>query len=391
MTGPTLLHVATTDMTLELLLGPQLAAFADAGYEVVTASAPGPYVEALERRGVEHIPLHHATRSVSVAEDLRALPELVRLMRRRRPAIVHTHNPKPGIYGRLAARLAGVPVVVNTVHGLYALPEDALSRRVAVYGLERFAATCSQAELVQNEEDLAVLRRLRVPAGRLVLLGNGIDLDRFDRRRFDTEAVAAARRELGASAGTEVVVGSVGRLVAEKGYRELFEAAGQLAPHVRVAVIGMDEPDKRDALTPTELAGAARNGVELLGERHDVDWLYTGMDIFVLASHREGVPRAAMEATAMGVPIVATDVRGCRQVVDHDVNGLLVPPRDPVALAEAISRLVHDDALRAAMAAVARERAERLFDQQRCIDVTLDVYARLLHRRGIPAPVPSPR
>ena len=391
MTGPTLLHVATTDMTLELLLGPQLAAFADAGYEVVTASAPGPYVEALERRGVEHIPLRHATRSMSVAEDLRALPELVRLMRRRRPAIVHTHNPKPGIYGRLAARLAGVPVVVNTVHGLYALPEDALSRRVAVYGLERFAATCSQAELVQNEEDLAVLRRLRVPAGRLVLLGNGIDLDRFDRRRFDAEAVAAARRELGASAGTEVVVGSVGRLVAEKGYRELFEAAGQLAPHVRVAVIGMDEPDKRDALTPTELAGAARNGVKLLGERHDVDWLYTGMDIFVLASHREGVPRAAMEATAMGVPIVATDVRGCRQVVDHGVNGLLVPPRDPAALAEAISRLVQDDALRAAMAAVARERAERLFDQHRCIDVTLDVYARLLHRRGIPAPVPSPR
>ena len=96
---PTVLHVATTDMTLELLLGPQLSAFADAGYRVMAASAPGPYVEALQARGVEHVPLRHATRSMSLWEDAQALPELVRLFRRLRPDIVHTHNPKPGIYG----------------------------------------------------------------------------------------------------------------------------------------------------------------------------------------------------------------------------------------------------------------------------------------------------
>jgi len=389
--APAVVHVATTDMSLELLLGPQLSAFVDAGYRVIGASAPGTYVDSLRARGVEHLPLRHATRSMSPSEDVRALRELVRLFRRHRPAIVHTHNPKPGIYGRVAARLARVPAVVNTVHGLYALPEDPIARRVAVYSLERAAAACSDIELVQNEEDLAVLRRLRVPDERLVLLGNGVDLTHFDPGRFDGAAVGAARRELGSTRSNEVVVGTVGRLVAEKGHRELFAAARMLPSMVRVAVIGFDEPDKRDSLTPAEVSEATSAGVRFLGGRHDVDWLYAGMDVFVLASHREGVPRSAMEAAAMGVPIVATDVRGCRQVVEHGVTGLLVPPRDPIALAAAVRRLAGDAALRAVMATAARERARRLFDQQRCIDVTLAVYDRLLHSRGLPSPTPARR
>src|SRR4051794_24134287 len=181
--GPLLLHVTTTDMSLELLLGPQLEAFADAGFRVVTASATGSYVGALAARNLEHIPLKHATRSLRPWEDGQALVELTRLFRRLRPTIVHTHNPKPGIYGRLAARAARVPIIVNTVHGLYAQPTDQWTKRLAVYSLERLAASCSQAELVQNPEDMDVLRRLRIPERKLTFLGNGVDLRRFDRSR----------------------------------------------------------------------------------------------------------------------------------------------------------------------------------------------------------------
>jgi glycosyltransferase involved in cell wall biosynthesis len=383
---PTVVHVTTTDMSLELLLGPQLSAFVAAGYAVVGASAPGPYVEALTARGVEHVALQHATRAVSPMEDVRALGELYRLFRRRRPAIVHTHNPKPGLYGRVAARASRVPCVVNTVHGLYAVPEDGLLRRVAVYSLERAAAACSHVELVQNEEDLALLRRLHVPAERLVLLGNGIDLARFDPARFDTDARAKARVELGADGPDDVVVGTVGRLVVEKGYLDLFDAVTALPPRARVAVIGFDDPAKHDAVDPRRVAAARSAGVKLLGGRHDVDWLYAGMDVFVLASHREGFPRAAMEASAMGVPVVATDIRGCRQVVDHEVTGLLVPPRDPRALATALLRLVDEPELRARMGSAGRERARRDFDQQRCIDLTLSAYERALRARGMAPP-----
>jgi glycosyltransferase involved in cell wall biosynthesis len=388
---PLVIHVATTDMSLELLLGPQLSAFVDAGYRVVGASAPGPYVGALEARGIEHLPLAHATRSMAPAEDVRAFRELVDLFRRHRPAIVHTHNPKPGVYGRVAARVARTPVIVNTVHGLFAVPGDSFGRRATVYGLERVAAAFSHAELVQNEEDLEVLRRLRVPSERLVLLGNGIDLCRFDPDRFAADEVAWARRELGATEARDVVVGAVGRLVVEKGYRELFAAAATVGGPVRFAVIGFDEPDKADALSGDEIRRAGTTGVRFLGGRHDVDRLYPGMDVFVLASHREGFPRSAMEAAAMGVPIVATDIRGCRQVVEHGVNGLLVPARDPAALAAAIRRLTENRDLRATMSVAARERARRRFDQQQCIDTTLSVYDRLLRRRGLAPPVAAAR
>ena len=135
--GRRVVHVTTTDISLALLLGPQLRAFAKAGMDVIGASAAGPWVDDLNEWGIRHEAVAHATRSVSITDDARALGELVRLFRRLRPDIVHTHNPKPGVYGRLAARLAGVPVVVNTVHGLYASPDDPLVRRFLVYGTER--------------------------------------------------------------------------------------------------------------------------------------------------------------------------------------------------------------------------------------------------------------
>jgi glycosyltransferase involved in cell wall biosynthesis len=386
---PTVVHVTTTDMSLELLLGPQLEAIQGAGFDVIGSSAPGPHIEALERRGIRCVPLAHATRATAPTEDARALCELVALFRRLRPSIVHTHNPKPGIYGRFAARLAGVPVVVNTVHGLYALPTDAWPRRAIVYGIERLAAACSNAELLQNPEDLPTLRRLGVPGDRLAVLGNGIDLRRFDPGTVSGTDRAAARRELGSTAPDDVVVGLVGRLVREKGYPEVFEAATRLSgsvPQVRVAVVGPDEPDKSDALTAEDRRTAERAGVRFLGHRNDVVRLYAGMDVHVLASHREGFPRAPMEASAMGVPTVATDIRGCRQAVDHGTTGLLVPARDPEALTTAIARLAADPAMRRRLGQAARRKALEDFDQQRCIDITLATYARLLTQAGLAVP-----
>jgi glycosyltransferase involved in cell wall biosynthesis len=383
--GRRVVHVTTTDISLALLLGPQLRAFAKAGMDVIGASATGPWVDDLNEWGIRHEAVGHATRSVSITDDARALGELVRLFRRLRPDIVHTHNPKPGVYGRLAARLAGVPVVVNTVHGLYASPDDPLVRRFLVYGTERAMSMCSQAELVQNVEDVAVLERLRVPRRKLQLLGNGIDLDRFRPR---PEEAASARRSLGVGAD-QVVAGVVGRLVWEKGYAELFEAAKRLRqtrPEVVVVVVGPTDPEKSGSLTQADIDRArALGNVLFLGERRDVQALYPGFDLFVLASHREGFPRAAMEASACGLAVVATDIRGCRQVVDHQKTGLLVPVRDPAALADAIETLAADPDRRRSMGLAARIRAEAEFDDRRVVARTLDTYRRLLSGAGYSA------
>ena len=334
----------TTDLTLRYLLLGQLRRLAAEGYEVTGISAPGPNAGALQAEGIRHLPWRNATRSWNPVADVRALAELVALLRRERFDLVHTHNPKPGVLGRVAARLAGTPLVVNTVHGLYATPEDRLRKRAAVLGLEWLAGRCSDLELYQSEEDLAWARRLRLARkGRSHLLGNGTDTGYFDPAQVPPERAAALRRELGLPADA-LVVGAVGRLVAEKGYRELFAAARAVRradPRVRFLAVGAPDLEKADAISEAELAAAAGD-VLVTGWRDDVRDLLAVMDVFVLASWREGMPRSAIEAAAMGKALVLTDIRGCREVARHDREALLVPPRDPGALAAAISRLAAD-------------------------------------------------
>lgn len=387
MSGRRLVHLTTTDMSLVLLLGTQLRAFRNAGYDVIGVSAAGEYVPRLEEWGIQHVPLRHATRAMAPHRDVAAYRELRGVLGRLRPTILHTHNPKPGLFGRAAGRRARVPVVVNTVHGLYATPDDPWLRRTVVYGLERTAARWSDAELVQNPEDVATLTRLGVPPEKLHVLGNGVDLARF--RPTDAGAARALRlREEWGVGPDDVVVGAVGRLVAEKGYPELFRAMAAVRatrPDVRLVVVGPRDPDKGDAVSPDQLAAAERAGVVFAGARDDMEDVYAAMDLYVLASHREGFPRSAMEAAAMGLPVVATDIRGCRQVVDTGVTGILVPVRDVEALAGAVGALADDPDRRAAMGRAAVERAAEQFDERRVIATTLGVYDQLMAAQVSPS------
>lgn len=373
------LHVTTVDMSLVFLLLPQLVGFKDAGFEVITASAPGPFVPRLLEHGIQHVPLKHATRARSPLRDVAALWEFWQVCRRLRPDVVHTHNPKPGLWGRIAARLAGVPVVVNTVHGLYALPTDPWPKRVVVYGLERLASIFSDAELLQNVEDLPVLRRIGVPERKLTVLSNGIDLERFDPDASPADARLRAHASWGVTPDT-VVIGGVGRLVAEKGWRDLFAAVRVLRAEglpVTLVAVGPDDPDKPDSLSRGELDAARADEVVIAGWQDDVERLYAGMDVFCLPSRREGFPRAAMEAAAMGLPIVATDVRGCRQVVADGITGTLVPVGDVTALTDALRALVTDADLRAKYGRAAREHARSEFDVRSQIATTVALYERL--------------
>jgi glycosyltransferase involved in cell wall biosynthesis len=201
----------------------------------------------------------------------------------------------------------------------------------------------------------------------------------------DNTVVARARAEIGVAPGA-VVVGMVGRLVWQKGLRELFAAAAALrrtVPDVVVVVVGPPDSDKADGLSPADIDEATALGnVVFLGPRDDVEDLYHGFDLFVLPSYREGFPRAAMEAAASAVPVIATDVRGCRQVVDDGTTGLLVPVRDADALASAIAALAGDPGRRRAMGVAGRRKAEAEFDDRRQVAITLEVYERLLARRS---------
>lgn len=377
-------HLTTVASSLRFLLLPQLRAVPGGAIGI---SAPGDDVATLEAEGITHIALGSSTRSMNPLADVRAARELWQILRREKVDVLHTHNPKPGLYGRVVGRLARVPVVVNTNHGLYVTENDSRFKRLVVLGLEAFAARFSHAELIQNPEDVDLLVKRHVNvAKRTKLLGNGIDLQRF-RPDGVPEPVRRARRAEITDRPDAIVVGMVGRMVVEKGFRELFEAARLLRerfPDGRyvIAAIGPDDPEKADAISPSEIEAAREVGVVFLGHRLDVEELYAAMDLFVLPSYREGFPRAAMEAAATGLPIVATDVRGCRQVVDHDVTGLLVPVRDGAALADAIAELGEDPTRREAMGKAATARAQDHFDERRVVGIVLDTYREVAARKG---------
>ena len=379
--APRVAHVTTVDLSLRYLLLNQLQRIRDEGYEVFGISADGPDVATVEAHGIPHFAVPMTRRFTPLA-DLHALLALTRIMRRERFDVVHTHTPKAGLLGQLAARLSGVPVVVNTLHGFYFHEgTKPLPRRFYIW-MERIAARCSDAILSQNEEDMAtaVAERIARPDV-LKWLGNGIDITRFDRRRLSSERLRELRDEIELDA-TAPVVGFVGRLVEEKGILDLMEAAVSVIaeiPDAQFLIVGPYDEEKPDALRPDV---AERYGVadrcRFLGMRDDMPELYALMDVLVLPSYREGFPRAPMEASAMGVPAVVTDIRGCRETVEHEVNGLLFPVGDTAGLARALIELLRDPARRHRMGVAGRAMAEDRFDEQKVFERVLREYERLL-------------
>jgi glycosyltransferase involved in cell wall biosynthesis len=365
-------HLTTIDKSLEFLLGTELRVDVEAGLEVFGLSAPGSWAARLERLGLTHVPLPSLTRSWDLVRDATAARELFRALRRLDLDVLHTHNPKTGVLGRLLGGAAGIPVVVNTCHGLWLRPGDGLLRRAFVLGLESLAARASDVELYQNAEDRHTLRKV-VPARRSQLVGNGIDLARF---RPDPEGGARVRRELGLAEG-ELLVGGVGRRVAEKGIAEFAAAARTLAGKARFVWVGPDDPDKPDAV------GADEAGIDCIGERLDMPAVYGAFDVFVLPSYREGFSRSGMEAAACGVASVLSDIRGCREIGAHEREVLLVPPHDAAALTAAIERLLLDAPLRARLATAARERAATHFDQRAVAQASLRAYAAVARDKGL--------
>lgn len=380
-TGPKVAHVTTVDSSLRYLLLNQLERIRDEGYDVVGVSAAGPDVTTIEARGIRHFAVPMTRRFTPIA-DLRTLVALARLMRRERFDIVHTHTPKAGLLGQLAARLSGVPVVVNTLHGFYFHDgTKPLPRRFYIW-TEKVAATCSDVILSQNKEDMATAIEERIAAPELLKwLGNGIDLARFDPRTVSGNTLDRLRAGIGIPRGASVI-GFVGRLVEEKGILDLLEAAARVVtdlPETHLLIVGPYDEEKPDALRPDV---AKRYGLEgrahFLGMRHDMPELYCLMDVLVLPSYREGFPRAPMEASAMGTPAIVTDIRGCRETVEHGQNGLLYPVGDVDALARSLLELLRDDEKRATMGARGRTMAEERFDERNVFGRVLEEYERLL-------------
>jgi len=386
-------HITTIDSGLRSLLLNQLLAIQAEGYDVTGISSPGVVAPVVEKAGIRHIAVP-MTRNFTPLHDLVSLWRLYRVIRRERFTIVHTHNPKPGLLGQIAARLAGVPIVVNTLHGFYFHDHMSRTGRRFYVLVEKVAALCSDIILSQNREDVRTAIKENIcDAQKILRLGNGIDLRRFDPERVSTAAVARLREEFGLPEDA-FVVGCVARLVQEKGILEILEAARLVrkrVPNVRFLFIGPQDTVKADVLNPRT---AEQYGVEdichFVGPRLNLPELYSLMDLFVLPSHREGFPRTPMEASAMKIPCILSDIRGCREAVEHERNGLLVPLRDVTALSNAVVRLFTDQPTARRMGEEGRRLAEERFDERAVFHTVIREYARLVQEKNILCPTSSP-
>ncbi len=380
-------HITAIDLSLRYLLLNQLRYLQMAGFEVIGISTPGPDVPVVEAAGVRHIAVPMRRHPFTPFHDLVSLFRLYRVIRREKLTIVHTHTPKPSLLGQMAARLAGVPVVVNTIHGFYFHDDMSPVFRWFFVTVERIAALFSDVILSQNSEDIETAIEIGISSPtKITYLGNGVDLQRFDPTSIDAKQLRQLRQEFGIPENAPVV-GFVGRLVAEKGLLELLAAMRRVReaiPKVHLLIVGPVDEYKIDAITPDIARDYGLEDVaHFVGRRDDTPELYALMDLLVLPSYREGFPRAPMEASAMGIPCIVTDIRGCREVVEEGENGFLVLPRDVDTLTGAITKLLSDPALARKMGLKGREMAIEKFDERKVFAKVLSTYRRLLAEKGI--------
>lgn len=321
----------------------------------VAAAPPGPLAAAAERAGARFVALRHMRRNVS-PRDLLALAELVVLMRRLRPDIVHANSSKAGVVARVAAAVARVPIRVFTVHGWAFKWYGGAAGRMYLYA-DRLARPLTTAVVcvAESERQLGIAAGA-CTAGRTTVIANAVDV------------TATPHAPL---AGDPPLVISVGRLKAPKDFATFAQAIARLdEAAVRTAIVG-DGPDRVlvERLLPETM---------LLGERDDVPQLLAGADIFVLSTRSEGLPISVIEAMAAGLPVVASRVGGIPELVEDEVTGLLVAPGDATALAAAIGRLARDHELRRRLGAAGRARAAADFDLPRFRSAHVELYERLL-------------
>ncbi len=338
----------------------------------------GPYVPRLRALGIP-VDTVHLPRGYHAGKLILSLFEMVSYLRREKIDLVHTHCSVPGFMGRVAARLAGVPAVIHTVHGYHFHDGSSPLMRTFYVSLERFAGVATDLLLSQNRVGMDdTLRHRIVPADRLRYIGNGIDLEKFH---------PSVRKS---THGRPVTITCVARFEGVKNHRMLLEAARLLRERgveFRMRLAG-DGPLRAECEEFCRTAGIASH-VEFAGYCDDVAAVLADTDIAALTSVKEGIPRAVLEPMGVGLPVVATRVSGTREVVRDQETGFLVELGDVPALAAALERLIGDPALRERLGERGRQVALAEFDEAVLVERLAQMYGEVMRGKGLATTVPG--
>jgi glycosyltransferase involved in cell wall biosynthesis len=366
--------VANTDWYLynfRLALAKELRSL---GWDVVMVSPAGPYASKLIEEDFRWVEWQIDRRGMNMFHELQSTIHLSMIYSKEHPLLVHHHTIKPVIYGSFAAELQKVPAIVNSITGLgYMYLRSGWQGKVlraSVFPLYNLALKHNNVRVIfenKYDQNIFLQDHLINESQSTIIEGVGVDVDRFTPKP-EVE-------------GTPLVV-LPARLLWDKGVGVLVEAARKIhrRTSIRIAIVGMPDPGNPTSIDEVQFHEWIAEGlVEYWGFRQDMEEVYHQAHIVCLPSIREGLSTVLAEAAAAGRPIVASDVPGCREVVDHGENGLLVPPGDPVALADALALLVDDPALRRKMGAAGRLKAVNQFSTKRVIAATKALYSDLLN------------
>lgn len=377
-------YIANTDMAVKFFLINQLNFFKNNDYEVYVVCSSGKFIKDFRAEGIE-VKVINFKRRISPIFDLITFLKLFFYFKKEKFDIVHTHTLKPGLLGQLSAKLAGIPIIINTIFGFYFHEKMPYFKKRFFILIEKIAAKCSDSIFFRNREDFQTTIKEKISKPNLIkYFGDGIDIFRFNPKRFSEEFIQKKKKKLSINYQKKVI-GIVARLVEEKGYLDFFEALKKVLkrfPDAVILIVGSDDPEKKDALNINIVKnyGIEKN-ILFLGERMDIDEIYPLMDVFVLPSYREGFPHSIMEASAMEKPVVATNIRGSREAVEDGKTGILVPVKNPEKLFQAMIYFLENSEIAKIFGENGRKKAEKEFDERLLFDRIKKEYQRLIKEK----------
>lgn len=370
------LAIVNVDTMADLIVKPWLRSLQAKGYVVHVACSNGPCMENVKKEGFETHVLD-IRRKFNPLVNIRPIFQAWRLIRKHKFGVVNTHSPIGAAVGRIAARLAGVPAIVYTVHGFYFHDNSPFWARIPLVAIEWLLGRVTTHFMFVSEEDRQTALRTGIAKNSActTTIYNAVNSEIFK------PALDAERENIQSSLGIapgKTVIGIVGRIVKEKGYREFASMAQSLLQQNKngcFLVIGDSLASDRDRFGETFRKMIQEQGMSehfiFTGFTSEVPRYLQAIDIFVLPSYREGFPKSVLEAMSSGLPVVATDIRGSREAVVHGQTGLIVPPRNAHALSEAVSQLVDHPEKAKAMGVASRTRVLEMYDE------------RILHKRFV--------
>lgn len=378
---PKLIRTSTVAMSLDLLLKGQLA-FLSENYNVIAVSGKDSHLETVANR--ERVPTINVSmsRKISLVKDFISLINLYLLFKKEKPLIVHSITPKAGLLSMVAAYFAGVPIRVHTFTGLV-FPTKSGAMKQLLVAMDRILCKCATNVYPEGEGVKRDLIQYRITTKPLKVVANGningIDLEYFNPENVSEIELIKLRTSLGIQR-TDFVYIFIGRLVADKGINELIAAFSKLTKqknNIKLLLVGQSEQEL-NPISKTTLIDIQYNSDIISTGYQDVVREYLALaDAFVLPSYREGFPNVLLQAGAMGLPSIVTNINGCNEIIINNYNGIIIPVKNELTIFDAMQLLLEDELLYYSLHSNARKGIENRFDQQVVWKATLEEYKRI--------------